>query len=1155
MLSLVRAFCYNKHFDTEVNTRPRGSQRSRGNSTQGDLESQVHQFRESVTTLPSNELIGSLHRISSALNRKNMRNVMQDHTESDFEEAANRLKLEIQECSTKDLVSLIFVIRKLHSLGIQVFDVDFRTKVNNIALEAINNDEITIPDLVHVFFSMSILQMRIEPISKKLFHAALDNFAVFDSMHIELIIKAINSQNSMSVSSSILLEYITRNYKGFLTEFNIEKRVEIFKSLACCNTELRPPRFIIPRLLRILKDDLKQNLDQMNERSILWIVEAYQQLPRTFPRDLLEEINTMIVMTIQHNSDNIQSSFILQYFDNFSPIHESLLRRFDQGKLKTIMEALAPRLSTDSYLHRNLSRLLKVVDTLTYSSTSYPEFNKALCDYILNSDSAYKAPISYEFLMKRGISTSFIISKLVSNGIEQLIEDGKYESLNHPTIRRIYASLPDTDTDTQKLLETLQHFRRSTNDFNSLHEYSQSLKITSLDEEFSEEFEHFKEQIGDKELVFQDLRRLTHLLKNNNCYRSNRKWVSEKLQNVNAQKIAFLLNSISSRNGYIKSYVNPIMNILSEFPDKVNLSKTLRNITSNDALVGDIFLRTEQLNSRFGNILTAYTKNDDVKFGINEIYSMIALYKKLEMSSIHSGALPSLISSVYKNLQGSNLPSYLDIVVANILLSSGKLNMEVASLLYDKMREGRNYNDIVASKVLAFILRSDRERDPKMEKEAFEKIESMVSDVQQIDSNIALSAVSKILAFPYDIIEEHFDSVSSALKDHITFCTPNQYNNIFESIDHRVVRKNRFLYNNILKCLCDQFKNIGSKIILKQQVSILEKVSLCGFNHPQFLNQIVQNISKQFNILTTDELVNTCVSLSRNKFKQADLLDRIILKLTKNPKISTRKMSYLLAALEKVGHDSSLSKSSFKSLFLQNDFIKYQGNAFFLKIDAVKMIAYALEIGIDDEKEVLAEIAKRTKVDNHENLDSFKTNEHIAWLMNKMYGAESPEICQKIFCSHGEGASLDTTSGMSTLEAYLKIMDIEYERSIQIEGIQIPLRISSNQQKIIGVLDRGTLNFDRYTSSGKGLSFKRCYRKLESLGHSVCLVNMNDFLLSPDHLSRVNYLISVGVETDKTEFDFSSLPGQEIDSQTTSEMSEEDDLEDGKHSSIINRGW
>lgn len=59
-----------------------------------------------------------------------------------------------------------------------------------------------------------------------------------------------------------------------------------------------PPKFKLPSLLFTLRTHLKDKLDQLSEASVINILTAYQNLPKEFPTDLIDEIKEMVIITI-----------------------------------------------------------------------------------------------------------------------------------------------------------------------------------------------------------------------------------------------------------------------------------------------------------------------------------------------------------------------------------------------------------------------------------------------------------------------------------------------------------------------------------------------------------------------------------------------------------------------------------------------------------------------------------------------------------------------------------------------------------------------------------------------------------------------------------------------------------------------------------------
>lgn len=78
------------------------------------------------------------------------------------------------------------------------------------------------------------------------------------------------------------------------------------------------PKFQLPAIIRRIKAQLLEKLDQLNEDSVIWILKAYQNLPRNFDSDLLKELKDMISTTIDQNPANLKSKFLVTVFEHLN---------------------------------------------------------------------------------------------------------------------------------------------------------------------------------------------------------------------------------------------------------------------------------------------------------------------------------------------------------------------------------------------------------------------------------------------------------------------------------------------------------------------------------------------------------------------------------------------------------------------------------------------------------------------------------------------------------------------------------------------------------------------------------------------------------------------------------------------------------------------
>jgi len=105
---------------------------------------------------------------------------------------------------------------------------------------------------------------------------------------------------------------------------------------------------------------------------------------------------------------------------------------------------------------------------------------------------------------------------------------------------------------------------------------------------------------------------------------------------------------------------------------------------------------------------------------------------------------------------------------------------------------------------------------------------------------------------------------------------------------------------------------------------------------------------------------------------------------------------------------------------------------------------------------------------------------------------------------------------------YLKAMKVEFQDNFIVDEYKIDLYIP-NKNMLIKILNQSDINFDRFSLNGRAIITKRIYESFP--GYKAVFVNNNEFYNLNDHMNRVNYLISNGIENQNTTgtYDFSHI--------------------------------
>ena len=137
------------------------------------------------------------------------------------------------------------------------------------------------------------------------------------------------------------------------------------------------PRYRLPPILYNIRSSLKEKLYQLGENSVINLMLAYDHLPRDFPIDLYQDAKEMVFLNIQHNSQNIQFSFLLDFVET---LISQRRRRPEEKNILLIADEISKRLPHDDFLKKpkNFERVVNIFD----KGFKSPKLQEAIFKYI-----------------------------------------------------------------------------------------------------------------------------------------------------------------------------------------------------------------------------------------------------------------------------------------------------------------------------------------------------------------------------------------------------------------------------------------------------------------------------------------------------------------------------------------------------------------------------------------------------------------------------------------------------------------------------------------------------------------------------------------------------------------------------------------------------
>ena len=195
------------------------------------------------------------------------------------------------------------------------------------------------------------------------------------------IIEVFASRQALDIFAFTLIQKLTTFHREAFMELSLEEKAPLFRNFAWLELQTQPPEYEVPFVMYALKKELQKMLDQLSEKAVIQVLEAYQRLPRDFPADFLDDVRESIIVTIQSAPSKLSTEFILGFLSVISELPTN--KQPNLPKLKVVLNELSQRLGKEKPLQsaENFNKMIQIVSRFDVKDQT---FSKAVSDYILN---------------------------------------------------------------------------------------------------------------------------------------------------------------------------------------------------------------------------------------------------------------------------------------------------------------------------------------------------------------------------------------------------------------------------------------------------------------------------------------------------------------------------------------------------------------------------------------------------------------------------------------------------------------------------------------------------------------------------------------------------------------------------------------------------
>jgi len=576
-------------------------------------------------------------------------------------------------------MDLLFWARRFRMMRISThFDEENLDKLCSKAVEFAKAKAYSFRNLIHLFYNTSFLNRGTDEIILEILKAMRNQENTLNpSIVTEILQSCARPDKFLSNKEYILVEHVIKNIHPILVDANLESKALIFKYLSTMELHLCPPRFKVPSVLYTLKSSLKDNVDSLNESDVINILEAYQDLPKEFPIDLLQELKEMVIVTLQHNSSNIKSSFLLDCFEKMTQVLR--FRKFTEKRVILIYDELAKRLPEDPYLSkfRTLEKIVEIYDKTGVK-------HQPLIEKI------YQVALAFNGTFFSGpILTCFVNHQLdITSILDKYIESEYFARLADLQALRLFIVLSGlTDPKYQPIKDELKPKFLSNSDdifkFITLLTNSEieNEEVDQLLRTMVEGLKATKDKINDvtfykgmfQSVISGDLRR------------DWQTWANENLNNLEHNQLQRLTDVIFSTQNLTQQQIQLYLYILSiNKPENIPLKKLLSGLKGDAQFIHEL-AKSEISLDRFLGKLLIYMDANKKDIRLPQVFGVV---KRVEATGVILPVTKTLVRKAYQISKEMNMKVQIatEVVVTLYLLENGALRLEDAKEFYNKAK-------------------------------------------------------------------------------------------------------------------------------------------------------------------------------------------------------------------------------------------------------------------------------------------------------------------------------------------------------------------------------------------------------------------------------------------------------------------------------------
>ena len=578
-----------------------------------------------------------------------------------------------------EILDFLFWLRrfKLARIPSNISDESLN-KLYSKVREFVKSKSFNFRNLVNLFYDLSCLNKNTDDIASEILNELKADNKLLTPFTVVQILQACARKGGAASSRELsVADYVQRNLTPMLAEFDSDQKCLVFRYLSNLEMHLNAPKYRTPPTLIALKTQLKEILDQLSEIGVINILEAYVELPKEVSPDLLDEIKEMVIVTIQHNSENIKSFFLVDFLDRSTSLPR--FRRIHNDKISIMYEEITKRLPNDEYIGR-IRSIEKLVGIYQKAGVNYAPLVDAIYQKIADLQGPFFSSTIYQFLAKNGKDVSPLLDTFIESGnVEKLgffqrlqlylvlstLDLSKYQNLE----KEIKASLLSNPADTYKLIHTLTDL---------------DLKDSSAEEvqlAAAESLKNARERLNDYAFYRNIFQSVTNRVTRNYWT----EYLKTDLAQADAKKLSVFTDAFLSLNNITTERILLFARLIEEAAhENVPFRKICFALKDNKKFVNE-FSKFEPRLSKFLSKFLQWLETHKEAARLQTIFGVV---KRLNDSGVRSPVIAQIAKKALELSKDSSYPPspQMELIYGLYLIENGVLKTEDARVIYERIK-------------------------------------------------------------------------------------------------------------------------------------------------------------------------------------------------------------------------------------------------------------------------------------------------------------------------------------------------------------------------------------------------------------------------------------------------------------------------------------